>query len=60
MTRRPGYARCIVCGTDHRNRYLETAQPPLPAGMRCTDHAACRDRVRRIVAAHVGLAEVCQ
>lgn len=29
-------------------------------GWRCTDHDACRQRVAEIVAAHVGLAEVCE
>jgi hypothetical protein len=39
----------------------ELAPTDLPGtGWRCTDHDACRQRVRATIAAHVGLAEVCE
>lgn len=47
--------RCCLCraGTD-----LEPTD--LPGGWRCGDRWWCHERVQAVVAAHVGLAEVCE
>ena len=51
--------RCCLC---NYSRHPEPAEPTdLPGtGYRCIDHDACRQRVRATIAAHVGLAEVCE
>jgi hypothetical protein len=56
--------RCCLCRaesdhlSDHRPRMEPTDLPG--SGYRCIDHDACAARVRRIVEAHAGLAEVCE
>jgi hypothetical protein len=52
--------RCCLC---HRRWFIgQLAEPTdLPgSGWRCIDHDACAERVRQIVTAHTGLAEVCE
>jgi imidazolonepropionase-like amidohydrolase len=55
--------RCCLCresegGMNRASNKLEPTDLP-GTGWRCTDHDACRQRVRATIAAHVGLAEVC-
>ena len=52
--------RCCLCRATVRKagRFLEPTKLP-GSGYRCPDRTACRERVRGIVAAHVGLGEVC-
>lgn len=53
--------RCTLCRQASYDECDDDLEPTdLPgSGYRCTDHDACRERVRGIVAAHVGLGEVC-
>lgn len=52
--------RCCLCREVMRS--VPDFEPTdLPGtGWRCTDHEACRERVRATIAAHIGLAEVCE
>lgn len=58
--------RCCLCRkAEHTNpdldRHYGLEPTDIPgSGYRCIDHAACRQRVRAVVAAHVGLGEVCE
>jgi hypothetical protein len=53
--------RCCLCRMTLAESYGELEPTTLPGtGYRCTDHDACRQRVRATIAAHVGLAEVCE
>jgi hypothetical protein len=57
--------RCCLCREPLGNPICRAAytleRTDLPGtGYRCTDHDACRQRVRATIAAHVGLAEVCE
>lgn len=55
------FLRCCLCGDRERRGKEVTLEPTtLPGGWRCTDRDACTERVRGIVAAHVGLGEVCE
>lgn len=56
--RRCRMIRCCLC-RDHSNAMIEPTDLP-GTGWRCTDHDACRQRVRATIAAQVGLAEVCE
>lgn len=51
--------RCCLC---HQPLHLGTTQAELTdlpgSGWRCADHDACAQRVRDIVSAHKGLAEI--
>lgn len=55
--------RCCLCrraaGYARPDRGIEPTDLP-GSGYRCIDHDACAQRVRKIVTAHVGLAEACQ
>lgn len=53
--------RCCLCrmpGTAPEKRVILERTDLPGTGWRCTDHDACRQRVRDVVAAHVGLGEV--
>lgn len=56
--------RCCICRAPDEGGTCRPKQPleptALPGGYRCTDHTACQERVRGIVAAHVGLGEMCE
>jgi hypothetical protein len=53
--------RCCLCRFTVRKAggFLEPTKLP-GSGYRCPDHDACRERVHKIIRAHVGLAEVCE
>lgn len=58
--------RCCLCRAEEpsgeRSGLAILLKPTnLPgSGYRCIDLAGCRERVRATIAAHVGLAEVCE
>lgn len=56
-----GGPHCCLCGARGRQgKPVSLESTDLPGGWRCADHDACREHLRATIAAHVGLAEVCE